>query len=73
MRHKGWGESVIIGVAGGAEEENRHPAFYLVTGRAWRGSTFRGVKVRSQLPGIVDTLPEKRISVQRFYHPHHGF
>ncbi|WP_025245935.1 zinc-binding dehydrogenase [Candidatus Sodalis pierantonius] len=51
--HKGWGESVIIGVAGAGEEIATRP-FQLVTGRVWRGSAFGGVKGRSQLPGIVE-------------------
>ncbi|MDA0268479.1 MAG: S-(hydroxymethyl)glutathione dehydrogenase/class III alcohol dehydrogenase [Cyanobacteria bacterium] len=51
--HKGWGESTIIGVAGGGEEIRTRP-FQLVTGRVWRGSAFGGVKGRSQLPGYVD-------------------
>jgi S-(hydroxymethyl)glutathione dehydrogenase/alcohol dehydrogenase len=51
--HKGWGESVIIGVAGAGQEICTRP-FQLVTGRVWRGSAFGGVKGRSQLPGYVD-------------------
>jgi len=51
--HKGWGESVIIGVAGAGEEICTRP-FQLVTGRVWRGSAFGGVKGRSELPGYVD-------------------
>ncbi len=51
--HKGWGESIIIGVAGAGEEIQTRP-FQLVTGRVWRGSAFGGVKGRSQLPGYVD-------------------
>ena len=51
--HKGWGESIIIGVAGAGEEIRTRP-FQLVTGRVWRGSAFGGVKGRSQLPGYVD-------------------
>ncbi|MEJ2680438.1 MAG: S-(hydroxymethyl)glutathione dehydrogenase/class III alcohol dehydrogenase [Gammaproteobacteria bacterium] len=51
--HKGWGESVIIGVAGAGQEISTRP-FQLVTGRVWRGSAFGGVKGRSQLPGIVE-------------------
>jgi len=51
--HKGWGESVIIGVAGSGEEIATRP-FQLVTGRVWKGSAFGGVKGRSQLPGYVD-------------------
>jgi len=51
--HKGWGESIIIGVAGAGQEISTRP-FQLVTGRVWRGSAFGGVKGRSQLPGFVD-------------------
>ncbi|OKL43300.1 S-(hydroxymethyl)glutathione dehydrogenase/class III alcohol dehydrogenase [Pseudovibrio exalbescens] len=51
--HKGWGESVIIGVAGAGEEISTRP-FQLVTGRVWKGSAFGGVKGRSQLPDIVE-------------------
>lgn len=51
--HKGWGESIIIGVAGAGEEISTRP-FQLVTGRVWRGSAFGGVKGRSELPSYVD-------------------
>jgi len=51
--HKGWGESVIIGVAGAGKEISTRP-FQLVTGRVWRGSAFGGVKGRSELPQIVE-------------------
>ncbi|WP_261857371.1 S-(hydroxymethyl)glutathione dehydrogenase/class III alcohol dehydrogenase [Photobacterium sanguinicancri] len=51
--HKGWGESVVIGVAGAGQEISTRP-FQLVTGRVWRGSAFGGVKGRSELPEIVD-------------------
>ncbi len=51
--HKGWGESVIIGVAGAGQEISTRP-FQLVTGRVWRGTAFGGVKGRSQLPGMVE-------------------
>jgi len=51
--HKGWGESVIIGVAGSGQEITTRP-FQLVTGRVWRGTAFGGVKGRTQLPGYVD-------------------
>ncbi|NLJ92986.1 MAG: S-(hydroxymethyl)glutathione dehydrogenase/class III alcohol dehydrogenase [Aeromonadales bacterium] len=51
--HKGWGESVIIGVAGAGQEISTRP-FQLVTGRVWRGSAFGGVKGRSELPGMVE-------------------
>lgn len=51
--HKGWGQSIIIGVAGAGEEISTRP-FQLVTGRVWKGSAFGGVKGRSELPGYVD-------------------
>ncbi|WP_426416459.1 S-(hydroxymethyl)glutathione dehydrogenase/class III alcohol dehydrogenase [Aestuariirhabdus sp. LZHN29] len=51
--HKGWGESVIIGVAGAGQEISTRP-FQLVTGRVWRGTAFGGVKGRTELPGIVE-------------------
>lgn len=51
--HKGWGESIIIGVAGAGEEISTRP-FQLVTGRVWKGSAFGGVKGRTELPGYVD-------------------
>src|SRR5690606_15817754 len=60
--HKGWGESVIIGVAGAGEEICTRP-FQLVTGRVWRGSAFGGVKGRSQLPGYVDQYMQGKIRV----------
>jgi len=51
--HKGWGESIIIGVAGAGEEISTRP-FQLVTGRVWRGTAFGGVKGRTELRGYVD-------------------
>ncbi|MCE0555953.1 MULTISPECIES: S-(hydroxymethyl)glutathione dehydrogenase/class III alcohol dehydrogenase [unclassified Motilimonas] len=51
--HKGWGESVIIGVAGAGQEISTRP-FQLVTGRVWRGTAFGGVKGRSELPELVE-------------------
>ncbi|HZR33927.1 MAG TPA: S-(hydroxymethyl)glutathione dehydrogenase/class III alcohol dehydrogenase [Nevskia sp.] len=60
--HKGWGESIIIGVAGAGEEIRTRP-FQLVTGRVWRGSAFGGVKGRSQLPGYVDRYLQGEIKI----------
>jgi S-(hydroxymethyl)glutathione dehydrogenase/alcohol dehydrogenase len=57
--HKGWGESVIIGVAGAGEEISTRP-FQLVTGRVWRGSAFGGVRGRSELPGYVERAQKAR-------------
>ena len=51
--HKGWGESIIIGVAAAGQEISTRP-FQLVTGRVWKGSAFGGVKGRTELPGYVD-------------------
>ncbi|MEC4727185.1 S-(hydroxymethyl)glutathione dehydrogenase/class III alcohol dehydrogenase [Shewanella sp. D64] len=51
--HKGWGESVIIGVAGAGQEISTRP-FQLVTGRVWCGSAFGGIKGRSELPKLVN-------------------
>jgi len=51
--HRGWGQSVIIGVAGAGQEIRTRP-FQLVTGRKWMGTAFGGVKGRSQLPGMVE-------------------
>ncbi|MFV0544543.1 MAG: S-(hydroxymethyl)glutathione dehydrogenase/class III alcohol dehydrogenase [Marinicella pacifica] len=63
--HKGWGESIIIGVAGAGQEISTRP-FQLVTGRVWRGSAFGGVKGRSQLPGMVDQYLAGDIKVDEF-------
>ncbi|MGH2362615.1 MAG: S-(hydroxymethyl)glutathione dehydrogenase/class III alcohol dehydrogenase [bacterium] len=63
--HKGWGESVIIGVAGAGQEIATRP-FQLVTGRVWRGSAFGGVKGRTQLPGMVEDAMAGRINLDPF-------
>lgn len=63
--HKGWGESVIIGVAGAGQEISTRP-FQLVTGRVWRGSAFGGVKGRSELPGIVDRYMQGEFKLNDF-------
>ena len=60
--HKGWGESVIIGVAGAGQEICTRP-FQLVTGRVWRGTAFGGVKGRSELPGYVDNYMAGKINI----------
>ena len=60
--HKGWGESVIIGVAGAGEEIATRP-FQLVTGRVWRGTAFGGAKGRSDVPKIVDWYMEGKINI----------
>ena len=63
--HKGWGESVIIGVAGAGQEISTRP-FQLVTGRVWKGSAFGGVKGRSQLPQIVEQYLAGEFGLQEF-------
>jgi S-(hydroxymethyl)glutathione dehydrogenase/alcohol dehydrogenase len=60
--HKGWGESVIIGVAGSGQEISTRP-FQLVTGRVWRGTAFGGVKGRSELPGYVEKYMAGEIKI----------
>jgi S-(hydroxymethyl)glutathione dehydrogenase/alcohol dehydrogenase len=62
--HRGWGVSVIIGVAGAGQEISTRP-FQLVTGRTWKGTAFGGVKGRSQLPGYVDRYLAGEIEVDR--------
>jgi S-(hydroxymethyl)glutathione dehydrogenase/alcohol dehydrogenase len=63
--HKGWGESVIIGVAGAGQEISTRP-FQLVTGRVWRGSAFGGVKGRSELPTYVEKSQAGEIPLDTF-------
>lgn len=63
--HKGWGESVIIGVAGAGQEISTRP-FQLVTGRVWRGSAFGGVKGRTELPGYVEKSQTGEIPLDTF-------
>jgi S-(hydroxymethyl)glutathione dehydrogenase / alcohol dehydrogenase len=60
--HKGWGESIIIGVAGSGQEISTRP-FQLVTGRVWRGTAFGGIKGRSEVPGIVERYLKGEIKV----------
>lgn len=63
--HKGWGESIIIGVAGAGQEISTRP-FQLVTGRVWRGSAFGGVRGRSELPGYVDRFMGGQFELDTF-------
>jgi S-(hydroxymethyl)glutathione dehydrogenase/alcohol dehydrogenase len=60
--HKGWGESVIIGVAGAGQEISTRP-FQLVTGRVWRGTAFGGAKGRTEVPKIVDWYMDGKINI----------
>jgi S-(hydroxymethyl)glutathione dehydrogenase/alcohol dehydrogenase len=60
--HRGWGESVIIGVAGAGQEIKTRP-FQLVTGRVWKGTAFGGVRGRTEVPGIVDWYMDGKIDI----------
>ena len=60
--HRGWGESIIIGVAGAGQEISTRP-FQLVTGRVWRGTAFGGARGRTDVPKIVDWYMEGKINI----------
>jgi S-(hydroxymethyl)glutathione dehydrogenase/alcohol dehydrogenase len=60
--HRGWGQSIIIGVAGAGQEIATRP-FQLVTGRVWKGTAFGGARGRTDVPRIVDWYMEKRINI----------
>ncbi len=60
--HKGWGESIIIGVAGAGQEISTRP-FQLVTGRSWRGTAFGGASGRTDVPKIVDWYMDGKIEI----------
>ena len=63
--HRGWGQSVIIGVAGAGKEISTRP-FQLVTGRKWLGTAFGGVKGRTELPGMVEDAMKGDIKLEPF-------
>jgi S-(hydroxymethyl)glutathione dehydrogenase/alcohol dehydrogenase len=60
--HRGWGQSIIIGVAGAGQEIATRP-FQLVTGRVWKGSAFGGARGRTDVPKIVDWYVNKKINI----------
>src|SRR5580693_3483355 len=60
--HRGWGESIIIGVAGSGQEIKTRP-FQLVTGRVWKGTAFGGARGRSDVPKIVDWYMDRKINI----------
>jgi S-(hydroxymethyl)glutathione dehydrogenase / alcohol dehydrogenase len=60
--HRGWGTSVVVGVAGAGQEIKTRP-FQLVTGRNWRGTAFGGVRGRTEVPKIVDWYMDKKINI----------
>lgn len=63
--HKGWGESIIIGVAGAGQEISTRP-FQLVTGRVWKGSAFGGIKGRSEMGGLIKDYQDGKIKIDEF-------
>lgn len=63
--HKGWGTSVIVGVAASGQEIATRP-FQLVTGRVWKGTAFGGFKSRTQVPWLVDKYMKKEIKVDEY-------
>ncbi|MEQ8281207.1 MAG: S-(hydroxymethyl)glutathione dehydrogenase/class III alcohol dehydrogenase [Parvibaculum sp.] len=60
--HRGWGESIIIGVAGAGQEISTRP-FQLVTGRVWKGTAFGGARGRTDVPKIVDWYMDGKINI----------
>ncbi len=60
--HRGWGQSIIIGVAGAGKEISTRP-FQLVTGRVWKGTAFGGARGRTDVPRIVDWYMERKINI----------
>lgn len=70
--HKGWGESVVIGVAASGTEISTRP-FQLVTGRVWRGTAFGGWKSRQQVPGLVDRVMKGELDCEKYITHRMGF
>jgi S-(hydroxymethyl)glutathione dehydrogenase/alcohol dehydrogenase len=60
--HRGWGQSIVIGVAGAGQEISTRP-FQLVTGRVWKGTAFGGARGRTDVPKIVDWYMAGRIEI----------
>jgi S-(hydroxymethyl)glutathione dehydrogenase/alcohol dehydrogenase len=60
--HRGWGQSIVIGVAGAGQEISTRP-FQLVTGRVWKGTAFGGARGRTDVPRIVDWYMAGRIEI----------
>ena len=60
--HRGWGQSIIVGVAGSGQEIATRP-FQLVTGRVWRGTAFGGARGRTDVPKIVDWYMQGKIEI----------
>ncbi|KAG5567350.1 hypothetical protein RHGRI_002794 [Rhododendron griersonianum] len=63
--HKGWGTSVVVGVAGAGEEACTRP-FLLITGRVWKGTAFGGLKSRSQVPWLVEKYMKREIKIDEY-------
>ncbi|XP_038061819.1 alcohol dehydrogenase class-3-like [Patiria miniata] len=70
--HKGWGESIIIGVAGAGQEISTRP-FQLVTGRVWKGTAFGGYKSRDGVPQLVEDYLSGKVKVDEFITHHVNF
>jgi S-(hydroxymethyl)glutathione dehydrogenase/alcohol dehydrogenase len=60
--HRGWGQSIVIGVAGAGQEISTRP-FQLVTGRTWKGTAFGGARGRTDVPRIVDWYMDGKINI----------
>ena len=60
--HKGWGQSIVIGVAAAGQEISTRP-FQLVTGRVWKGSAFGGARGRTDVPKIVDWYMDGKLNI----------
>ncbi|TSD81122.1 S-(hydroxymethyl)glutathione dehydrogenase, partial [Mycobacterium sp. KBS0706] len=60
--HRGWGQSIVIGVAGAGQEISTRP-FQLVTGRVWKGTAFGGARGRTDVPKIVDWYMSGKIEI----------
>ena len=69
--HRGWGVSVIIGVAGAGQEIATRP-FQLVTGRVWKGTAFGGARGRTDVPRLVDWYMDKKIEIDLRTHNRMG-
>ena len=63
--HIGWGQSIIIGVAGAGKEIATRP-FQLVTGRVWKGTAFGGFKSRSDVPKLVDSYMDNEVKIDEY-------
>jgi len=63
--HRGWGESIVIGVAGAGKEISTRP-FQLVTGRIWKGTALGGYKTRSEIPPLVEKYMSRQLLLDEY-------